>query len=72
MGRSLIICGRYTRYSGYHRHARELIRALGKLGISVKLVELPRGNNRDSWFDTLDLPVRSSVILLFFRTVQRV
>jgi glycosyltransferase involved in cell wall biosynthesis len=70
MGRSLIVCGGYRRRSGYGRHVREIVRALDKLGVRVKLLNLPGGSiielpekNRDSWFDTLDLPVNSHVLL---------
>lgn len=63
MGRPLILCGGYKPYSGYERHVREIVRALDKLGISVKLIGPPRGNNREVWFDTLNLPDSSSVIL---------
>lgn len=70
MGRSLIISGHYRRPSGYGGHIREIVRALDKLGIRVQLVDLPTGSvgalpeeKRDPWFDTLDRPVSSRVIL---------
>lgn len=71
MGRSLTIRG-LVNYSGYGTHVREIIAALGKLGISVKLVGF--GNSRcsespkkkgNSCFDRSDLPINSSVILHF-------
>ena len=56
MVRSLIICGR-SNYTGYGRHVTEIIRALGKLGIGVKLID------RHGALAESDLPVDSSVIL---------
>jgi hypothetical protein len=43
MCRSLVICG-LCNYSGYGRHVTEIIRALNKLGISVKLIRPPEGD----------------------------
>jgi glycosyltransferase involved in cell wall biosynthesis len=59
MGRSLVICARCN-YTGYGRHVTEIIRALDKLGIRVKLIDPPKGGRP---FDTSDLPVDSNVIL---------
>lgn len=70
MGRSLIIRGREN-YSGYGCHVREIVGALGKLGVTVKLVGFSNfkhsesKKNRTSCFDRLDLTVSSSVMLHF-------
>jgi glycosyltransferase involved in cell wall biosynthesis len=68
--RSLIIHGHYRRPTGYGCHVREIVRALDKLGIRVRLIDLPTGSlgalpneMRDSWFDKLDRPVSAGAIL---------
>jgi glycosyltransferase involved in cell wall biosynthesis len=58
MGRSLVVCG-YSNNTGYGRHVTEIVRALRKLGIGVKLIRPPDGGA----VGALDLPVDSSVIL---------
>jgi glycosyltransferase involved in cell wall biosynthesis len=70
MGRALIISGHYRRPTGYGGHIREIARALDNVGIRVQLVDLPTGSvgalpqeKYDSWFDTLNRPVRSDAIL---------
>jgi glycosyltransferase involved in cell wall biosynthesis len=70
MGRALVISGHYRRPSGYGGHIREIVRALGNVGIRVQLVDLPTGSvgalpqeKYDPWFDTLNRPVRSDSIL---------
>lgn len=70
MARSLIIAGHYRRPTGYGGHIRQIVRELDKLGIRIQLVDLPTGSlgalpegRRDPWFDTLERPVSSAVIL---------
>ena len=67
---SLIVAGHYRRPTGYGCHAREIVRALDKLGIQVQPVDLSTGSlgalpeeKRDRWFDTLNRPVDSRAIL---------
>lgn len=70
MSRALVITGRYRRPTGYGGHIREIVRALDKLEVRVQLVDRPTGNldalpreGLDPWFDTLNRPVDSHVIL---------
>jgi glycosyltransferase involved in cell wall biosynthesis len=58
--------------SGYDHHVREFVRELHAQGVAIQLVDLPEwspvslaAEQRDPWFETLERPVPSRVVLQF-------
>lgn len=69
---SLKVRGPFKGPTGYDHHVREFVRELHRQGVAVQLVDIPEwgptklpAQMRDPWFETLDKPVRASIVLHF-------
>jgi glycosyltransferase involved in cell wall biosynthesis len=69
---ALSVRGPFRGPSGYDHHVREFVRELDRQGVAVELQDLPRWTAvklpdtlRDAWFDSLDRPIDSNIVLHF-------
>ncbi len=69
---ALTACGPFRGPSGYDHHVREFVRELNRRGVQLHLIDLPRWTAaklpdllKDSFFDSLDRPVESNIVLHF-------
>lgn len=70
--RSLEVVGPFKGSSGYDRHTREFVREFVRQGVRVQLdhlagwsIDLPGGELRETWFETLNAPVDANTTLHF-------
>lgn len=70
--KALQVRGTYRGRSGHDHHVREFVRELHRMGISIRLIDIPdwsplklTEDKLDPWFDSLRTPVESKVALHF-------